>query len=119
MITLNQHKTLTYPIKDAALSRSADRSFQIVLMLALQSTYIGFLNDEKRGRSINYSFTTNFLLMFVYFFSFGFDSVLIFINYDAFYACVTFTVVPYRPICNIAEKPGYIPFINIASVITS
>ena len=56
---------------------------------------------------------------FYVFFSFGFDSVLIFINYDAFYACVTLTVVPYRPICNIAKKPGYISFINIASVITS
>ena len=90
-------------------------------MLALQSTYIGFLNAEKQGRCIIYSFTTNFLLIFMYIFSFGFDSVLIFINYDAFYACVTFTLVPHRLTCNIAEKPGYISFIivNRASVITS
>ena len=88
-------------------------------MLALQSTYIGVLNDEKQGRCIIYSFTTNFLVIFYAFFSFGFDSALIFINYDAFYARVTFTVVPYLPICNIAEKPGYIPFINLACVITS
>ena len=37
-------------------------------MLALQSTYIGVLNDEKQGRCIIYSFTTNFLVIFMYFF---------------------------------------------------
>lgn len=84
-------------------------------MLALQSTYIGVLNDEKHNLFIYDQFSYHFYV----FFSFGFDSVLIFINYDAFYAGVTFTVVPYLPICNIAEKPGYIPFINLASVITS
>ena len=37
-----------------------------------------------------------------------------FYKVDRLYGRVTFTMVLYRPICNIAEKPGYIFFSLIA-----
>ena len=53
-------------------------------MLALQSTYIGFLNDENWAGTVHNLFTYDkFSSHFYVFFSFDFDSVLIFINYDA------------------------------------
>ena len=54
-----------------------------------------------------------FRFIFVLFF-FWFRLSLNFYKVDRFYGRVTFPMVLYRPICNIAEKPGYIFFSLIA-----